>query len=670
MTAVAQLLDTVGALVNSANAPTFNDSNSGVLPKGYQFPQSSTKPIVLKARAEFFSASTATLKLSWYSLAGSVAGNVTWQAEVAAVTPGDAVSVEGKGYAAAQSATTAVNATAKGEQQTTITLVNLDSLAANDDLWIRISRTDTSMVGDAVLFDATLVYDDGQGTGVTGPGSTTAFNLALFGDSIGATLVDSFVYFADVLRMSAGTGSQTVGNLVSFNTLGTPGGAPVNVGDSGVLATSVVLGPASVTTGRVAVFNGTTGKLLQQGTQLAADLVSGPASSAHATVALFSGTTGKALTTSGFDSTSLVRNGSTTTTNAIAKWGGTGGNFVTDTSVLVDASQNVTGMGTLNTRTIANWVDGPASVTADVVAAFSGTTGKLIKSAGFTLQAAVTNTSLAATVGNVASFTSTNNLQDSGKVAIDLVTGPASVTTGRVVAFNGTTGKLIQQGTQLAADLVSGPASASAGNIAALDATGKILSDSGVSATAHAARHLPNSGTDTEYTGTWAAGDEARWNGTIWVPKVNVVVANAGSVISGGSTGLADIPSLTFAITRAGTYRLSANIQAVMSGTAAIFFFAWNFTGTVTALTSRGLLQSSATAAAAPTRYCYMNQVANNAQVATTWTGTATNETLLLDYSGFVTVSTTGTLTLRLNRTSTATTLTLANGCCITLQEA
>jgi hypothetical protein len=54
MTAVAQLLDVLGALVNTASPPTLYDSNSGVLPKGYRFPQSSTQPIVLKARAEFW----------------------------------------------------------------------------------------------------------------------------------------------------------------------------------------------------------------------------------------------------------------------------------------------------------------------------------------------------------------------------------------------------------------------------------------------------------------------------------------------------------------------------------------------------------------------------------------------------------------------------------------
>jgi hypothetical protein len=53
------------------------------------------------------------------------------------------------------------------------------------------------------------------------------------------------------------------------------------------------VGPASATSGRVAVYNGTTGKLLQDGTKLETDLVVGPASSTDNAIARFDGTTGK-----------------------------------------------------------------------------------------------------------------------------------------------------------------------------------------------------------------------------------------------------------------------------------------------------------------------------------------------------------------------------------------
>jgi len=56
-----------------------------------------------------------------------------------------------------------------------------------------------------------------------------------------------------------------------------------------------VVGPASVTDGRVVVFDQVTGKLLKQGTRLAADLVAGPSSVTANRVAIFNGTTGKLL---------------------------------------------------------------------------------------------------------------------------------------------------------------------------------------------------------------------------------------------------------------------------------------------------------------------------------------------------------------------------------------
>lgn len=254
------------------------------------------------------------------------------------------------------------------------------------------------------------------------------------------------------------------------------------------------------------------------------------------------------------------------------------------------------------------------------------------------------------------------------------VVGPASSTSGNLVTFNGTTGKLIQDSGVTVASLgdVDGPASAVSGNIASYSgATGKIIQDSGVSATAHAPRHNVG-GADSMFPGTWVANDRATWNGTIWVPKLIRAVSIASTVVSGGSTGLADIPGLTITLPRAGVYRIGANVQYVISGTAALTYFAWNFTGTLTAtnsISSRGLVQSSTTAASAPGRYCYLNQIANNAQVAAAWTGTATAERLLMDYNGFLSCTATGTLTLRLNRANAAATATFDAGSMIHVME-
>lgn len=64
------------------------------------------------------------------------------------------------------------------------------------------------------------------------------------------------------------------------------------------------------------------------------------------------------------------------------------------------------------------------------------------------------------------------------------VVGPASATSGDVVSFNGTTGKLVQDSGKLAANLVTGPASATASRLCSFNGTtGKIIKDSGLDGT-------------------------------------------------------------------------------------------------------------------------------------------------------------------------------------------
>jgi hypothetical protein len=158
-----------------------------------------------------------------------------------------------------------------------------------------------------------------------------------------------------------------------------------------------VEGPASATSGRVAVYNGTTGKLLQNGTKLEADLVAGPASATSGRVAVYNGTTGK-----------LLQNG---------------------------------------TKAEADLVVGPASATADSVVLFDGTTGKLVKGGGKANADLVVGPA-SATSGRVAVYNGTTGklLQDGAKLEADLVVGPASATADAVALYDGTTGKLLKDG--------------------------------------------------------------------------------------------------------------------------------------------------------------------------------------------------------------------------------
>lgn len=105
-----------------------------------------------------------TVIFDWYSRSGSTTGAVVWGASLSVLTPGDAQSMETDAWATENTATTTVNATAKGMTRTTVTVTNLDSLTANDSFLVRLRRIGSNgsdtMAGDAVLVGVTVTYPD------------------------------------------------------------------------------------------------------------------------------------------------------------------------------------------------------------------------------------------------------------------------------------------------------------------------------------------------------------------------------------------------------------------------------------------------------------------------------------------------------------------------------
>lgn len=106
-----------------------------------------------------------TLRIRWYSRTGQVAGAVVWGARIAAITAGtDAQSYETKAFAAAQTANPTVIATARALNDTSITISNLDSLAALDEIILDVYRDadagGDTMTGDAIIVDMVLSYSD------------------------------------------------------------------------------------------------------------------------------------------------------------------------------------------------------------------------------------------------------------------------------------------------------------------------------------------------------------------------------------------------------------------------------------------------------------------------------------------------------------------------------
>lgn len=143
-------------LITGTNAPVM----------GYAFDTTTREDIYYDLSLLLYGASgpNMSLVIKWYSRTGAVTGGVTWGARIAAIAPGDSVSLEAKNWATAQTGTTTVRATAKYPNATTVSITNLDSAAALDELWLNVYRLPTdagdTMLGDAIITSMYLSYSD------------------------------------------------------------------------------------------------------------------------------------------------------------------------------------------------------------------------------------------------------------------------------------------------------------------------------------------------------------------------------------------------------------------------------------------------------------------------------------------------------------------------------
>lgn len=119
---------------------------------------SANEAIYARFRAILYASGNLTVDVDWYSRSGSTSGSPTWGAALSVLTPGDAQSMESDTFATENTQSTAVNGTAKGLTRTTITVSNLDSLAIDDSVELRLRRTDNSMTGDAIMIGVTVYY--------------------------------------------------------------------------------------------------------------------------------------------------------------------------------------------------------------------------------------------------------------------------------------------------------------------------------------------------------------------------------------------------------------------------------------------------------------------------------------------------------------------------------
>ena len=116
-------------------------------------------------RAINYGSGNLTLDIEWYADTAT-SGDVVWEGSLAVITPNtDTQDIETKAFATANSFTDShLGTTGKRLHRATVTISNLDSLAADDYVVLRIGRdaaagADT-MTGDAGIVLATLSYSD------------------------------------------------------------------------------------------------------------------------------------------------------------------------------------------------------------------------------------------------------------------------------------------------------------------------------------------------------------------------------------------------------------------------------------------------------------------------------------------------------------------------------
>lgn len=148
----------------AATFPQYIKNNGTNFPvPGLAYDAATQENAFWRFRAAQYSTGNLTLDIDWYADTAT-SGAVVWGAAIAAITADtDTTDIETKAYATANEATdTHLGTTGQRLHRASITISNLDSLAAEDWVSVKIYRkaadgADT-MTGDAILTLVTISY--------------------------------------------------------------------------------------------------------------------------------------------------------------------------------------------------------------------------------------------------------------------------------------------------------------------------------------------------------------------------------------------------------------------------------------------------------------------------------------------------------------------------------
>ncbi len=167
MAPVYQQWDAISGLLRSTNFGVLVQANGTNIPvAGLAFDAATDWDAFYKFDAINYGSGNLTVDLLWYAETATT-GNVVWGAQLAAITPDtDSQDVETDGLAAAATVIDShLGTVGKRKHRATITVTALDSLAARDDVALRIYRdaddaTNDTMAGRAILERVTVSYSD------------------------------------------------------------------------------------------------------------------------------------------------------------------------------------------------------------------------------------------------------------------------------------------------------------------------------------------------------------------------------------------------------------------------------------------------------------------------------------------------------------------------------
>lgn len=147
----------------SSAFPEFKNTPGSNFPVvGLAYAPTGSEAAFWRFRAVEYGGGNLTLDLSWYADTGST-GEVRWGASIAAITPNtDTQDIETKSFATEDTVDdTHLGTTNQRLHKATITISNLDSLAQDDEFYIRVRRmvpAGSNMSGDAILIGSVLSY--------------------------------------------------------------------------------------------------------------------------------------------------------------------------------------------------------------------------------------------------------------------------------------------------------------------------------------------------------------------------------------------------------------------------------------------------------------------------------------------------------------------------------